>query len=81
MDKVWKELFVTFWLAFLGAMIWVTVILKDGMIPPDEVIVSMSKHLESYGAWFFIIDLLVGILLLRWSWLWWRAKARFEAID
>ncbi len=80
MDKVWKELIFTFWLSFLGAMIWVTVILKDGMLPPTSVLEVMSGHLESYVAWFFILDLLVASLLLRWSWIWW-SKRRFEAID
>jgi hypothetical protein len=61
MDKIWKELIITFWLSFLGAMIWVTVILKDGMVPPEEVLIDMSRHLESYAAWFLIIDFLVGI--------------------
>jgi membrane protein DedA with SNARE-associated domain len=74
MNRVWQEMIFTFWLACLGAMIWVTVIFATGVKTPDEVIADMTRHLEDYGTLFITLDFLVGFLLLRWGWLWWAEE-------
>lgn len=75
MNRVWQEMIFTFWLACLGAMIWVTVIFSTGVKSPDEVLTDMTRHLEDYGTLFITLDFLVGFLLLRWGWLWWAEES------
>ena len=75
MNRVWHEMIFTFWLACLGAMIWVTVIFSTGVKTPDEVLTIMTRHLEHYGTLFITLDFLVGFLLLRWGWLWWAEES------
>lgn len=75
MNRVWHEMIFTFWLACLGAMIWVTVIFAGGVKTPNEVLSEMTQHLENYAPLFITIDFLVGFLLLRWGWLWWAEES------
>ena len=81
MNRVLREMIFTFWLAFLGAMVWVTIIMSGGVLTPDQVLEKMSGHLLEYGSYFILLDFIVGGLLVRWSWIWWRKNQTSETID
>jgi|TARA_B100000900_G_scaffold289074_1_gene248005 hypothetical protein len=76
--KWWEELVLTFALATVGAGIWLAIILNDGLKSPEQVLETMMVHLQKYGAWFAILDVLVAGLLIRWTWFGYR---RLKTID
>ena len=65
-STVLKEMLLTFGGAFLMAMIWTAVIMSDGLKTPFEVITTMQSHLRDFGGYFFLLDILVFGLLVRW---------------
>ena len=58
--SVIKEMLITFFGAFVLAMIWTASIMKT------EVIIIMQSNIKEFGGYFIILDLLVFGLLLRW---------------
>ena len=64
--SVIKEMLITFFGAFVLAMIWTASIMKTGLKTPVEVIIIMQSNIKEFGGYFIILDLLVFGLLLRW---------------
>jgi|TARA_B110000902_G_scaffold248720_1_gene306152 hypothetical protein len=65
-STILKEMLLTFGGAFLMAMGWTAIIMRDGLKTPAEVIITMQNHLRDFGGYFIILDLLVFGLLIRW---------------
>ena len=64
--SVIREMLITFFGAFVLAMIWTAIIMKNSLKTPMEVITIMQSHLREFGGYFVILDLLVFGLLIRW---------------
>jgi len=65
-QTVLKEMIITFAAAFLMAMIWTAIIMRNGLLSPQEVLTTMQSHLRDFGGYFIIFDILVFGLLIRW---------------
>ena len=65
-STILREMLLTFGGAFLMAMMWTAIIMRDGLKTPLEVVTDMQSHLRDFGGYFFIFDILVFGLLVRW---------------
>jgi hypothetical protein len=65
-SKAFQEIVVTF--AFITGLsiLWVSIIMADGLKNPSETISIMFSHLQDFGAYFLIFDIIVVGLLYRW---------------
>jgi len=63
---VLREMLITFFAAFLMAMMWTAIIMRNGLLSPTEVVTTMQSHLRDFGGYFIIFDILVFGLLIRW---------------
>ncbi len=65
-SKAFREFVLTFTLVFVLSFLWVTIIMADGLKNPDETISIMFAHLEDFGGYFIIFDIIAVSLLYRW---------------
>ena len=65
-SRAFREIVLTFACIFLLSFLWVFIIMADGLKNPSETIAIMFSHLEDFGAYFLIFDILVAGLLYRW---------------
>ena len=57
-STILREMLLTFGGAFLMAMIWTAIIMRNGLKTPLEVVTDMQSHLREFGGYFFIFDIL-----------------------
>ena len=65
-SKAFREIVFTFALVFVLSFLWVSIIMADGLTNPNETVSIMFSHLEDFGAYFLIFDIIVVGLLYRW---------------
>jgi hypothetical protein len=65
-STILKEMLLTFGGAFLMAMGWTAIIMRDGLKEPAEFIEVMQNHLQQYAGYFILFDILIFGLLIRW---------------
>ena len=65
-SRAFREIILTFACIFLLSFLWVFIIMADGLTTPSETITIIFSHLEDYGVYFLIFDILVAGLLYRW---------------
>ena len=65
-SKAFREIVLTFSFVLVLSFLWVTIIMADGLTNPDETVSIMFSHLEDFGAYFIVFDIIVAGLLYRW---------------
>jgi hypothetical protein len=64
--KAFREIVVTFACITGSSVLWLSIIMADGLKNPSETIEIMFSHLKDFGAYFLIFDILVVGLMYRW---------------
>lgn len=65
-SKAFREILVTFACVSVLSLLWVSIIMADGLKNPMETVSIMFSHLRDFGAYFLIFDVIVVGLLYRW---------------
>jgi len=64
--KAVREMAMVFLGVTLVSLLWVAIIMSDGLKAPYEVVVVMQSHIEQFGGFFILFDILVVGLIFRW---------------
>jgi hypothetical protein len=64
--KAVREMALVFLGVTLVSLSWVAIIMADGLKPPQDVIITMQSHIEQFGGFFILFDIVVVGLIFRW---------------
>lgn len=65
-SKAFREIVLTFASVSVLSLLWVAIIMADGLKTPSETIDIIFSHLEDFGIYFLIFDIIVVGLMYRW---------------
>lgn len=64
--KAVREMALVFLGVTLVSLLWVAIIMADGLKAPQDVITTMQSHIGQFGGFFVLFDILVVGLIFRW---------------
>lgn len=61
-----REMLLVLCITTFLSLMWLIIIMSDGLKAPNEVVLVMQSHIEQFGGFFILFDVLVVGLIFRW---------------